>query len=123
MPIFCNQVEYHPFLAQARVLAQAEDLDLLITAYRPLAKGLTRDEPVLREVAAKYGKTTEQVTLRWLVQQPRVATIPKSADPERRRANLDLFDFELTAAEMTAVSGLARGQRLIDPENAPAWDE
>lgn len=123
VPIFCNQVEYHPFLAQARVLAQAEDLDLLITAYRPLAKGLTRDEPVLREIAAKYGKTTEQVTLRWLVQQPRVATIPKSADPERRRANLDLFDFELTAAEMTAVSGLARGQRLIDPENAPAWDE
>jgi len=121
-PLFCNQVEYHPFLAQTKVLAQAAELDLLVTAYRPLAKGLAAAEPLLQELAAKYGKTAQQVTLRWLVQQPRVATIPKSADPGRRAGNLDIFDFELTAAESAAVSGLARGKRLIDPEGAPVWD-
>lgn len=122
-PIFCNQVEYHPFLAQGKVLRQAADLDLLITAYRPLAGGLTRAEPVLQGLAAKYGKSTEQVALRWLVQQPRVATIPKSADQVRRRANFEIFDFELLDAEMAAVSGLARGDRQVNPEGAPAWDE
>lgn len=120
--LFCNQVEYHPFLAQARVLAQAEELDMLVTAYRPLAKGMLQGEPVLRELGAKYGKTPEQVTLRWLVQQPRVATIPKSADPRRRAQNLDVFDFELAPTEMAAVAGLARGHRLVNPENAPEWD-
>jgi len=120
--IFCNQVEYHPFLSQARVLAQAAELDLLVTAYRPLAKGLIRNEPLLQELAAEHVKTPEQITLRWLVQQPRVTTIPKSASPDRRRANFDIFDFELTAADMTAISGLARGKRFVDPEGAPEWD-
>ncbi len=120
--VFCNQVEYHPFLAQTRVLEQAERLDMIVTAYRPLAKGLTQAEPVLQEIGEKHGKTSEQVTLRWLVQQPRVTTIPKSADPARRTANLNVFDFELSEDEMDTVSALARGQRLIDPEGAPAWD-
>jgi len=121
--LFCNQVEYHPFLAQTRVLEQAAELDLLITTYRPLAKGLTADEPLLQELAAKYDKTPQQVTLRWLVQQPRVATIPKSADKRRRAENIDIFDFELTADEVTAVTGLARGKRLVNPESAPEWDQ
>lgn len=122
VPLFCNQVEYHPFLAQSRVLEQAIELDLLITAYRPLAKGLTAEEPLLRELAVKHRKTPQQVTLRWLVQQPRVATIPKSADPGRRARNLDIFDFELTADEAAAIGGLARGKRLVNPESAPEWD-
>ena len=120
--LFCNQVEYHPFLAQTRLLAQAAELDLLLTAYRPLAKGLLGEEPLLRALGEKYGKSPEQVALRWLVQQPRVATVPKSADPARRAANLDVFDFELTADEMAAVHGLARGQRFVAPDDGPEWD-
>ncbi len=120
--VFCNQVEYHPFLSQAKVLEQALELDLLVTAYRPLAKGLTHDEPVLQELAAKHDKTPEQITLRWLVQQPKMATIPKSASPARRAANIDIFDFELSDADMAAIFGLTRGQRLVNPENAPQWD-
>lgn len=121
-PIFCNQVEYHPYLAQEKVLAQAAELDLLVTAYRPLAKGKLMSEPVLLELGAKYGKSPQQVALRWLIQQPRVATIPKSADAGRRASNLDIFDFSLTADEMSSVSALERGLRLVDPEGAPQWD-
>jgi len=120
--VFCNQVEYHPFLAQTKVLNQAERLDLIVTAYRPLAEGLTGAQPVLREIGAKHGKTPEQVALRWLVQQPRVTTIPKSADPARRAANLNVFDFELSSAEMAAVSRLARGQRLVGADGEVEWD-
>ncbi len=120
--LFCNQVEYHPFLAQRRLLRQAEELDLLLTAYRPLAKGLLGDEPTLVELGRRYGKTPEQVALRWLVQQPRVATIPKSASHERRAANLDVFDFELTEDEMQRIHGLARGQRFVGADSGLEWD-
>lgn len=120
--IFCNQVEYHPFLAQGRLLEQAEELDLLLTAYRPLAEGLVGDSPLLRRLGEKHGKTPEQVALRWLVQQPRVATIPKSASPERRRANFDIFDFELTEDEVAAVHALASGKRFVGEGSDVEWD-
>jgi len=120
--VFCNQVEYHPFLAQTKVLDQAERLDMIVTAYRPLAKGLLGAEPALREIGARHDKTPEQVTLRWLLQQPRVTTIPKSANPGRRAENWNVFDFELSDAEMAAVSRLARGQRLVGADGDVEWD-
>lgn len=120
--IFCNQVEYHPFLAQERILEQARELDLLVTAYRPLANGLVGNEPVLQQIGKRYDKSPEQVALRWSIQQPRVATIPKSASAARRASNFDLFDFSLTAEEMAAVHALASGHRLVSPEDGPEWD-
>lgn len=122
-PLFCNQVEYHPFLSQRRVAEQAEELDLLITGYRPLAAGRVNESPLLRKLGEKYGKTPAQAALRWQIQQPRVATIPKSATHERRKENIDLFDFELSASEMSAVHALADGTRFVNPEDGPEWDE
>lgn len=120
--VFNNQVEYHPFLAQPAVLRQAAELDMLVTAYRPFARGMVHAEPLLQGIGAAHGKSAEQVTLRWLVQQPRVLTIPKSATALRRRENFDVFDFALSQGEMAAISGLARGRRLVNPEGAPEWD-
>jgi 2,5-diketo-D-gluconate reductase B len=122
-PLLCNQVEYHPLLAQDTLLAVADELDLLITAYSPLAQGAVADEPVLQRIGARHGRTAGQVALRWLVQQPRVAAIPKASSPEHRAANLAVFDFELSDEEMKEIAGLARGLRLLDPRFAPAWDE
>jgi diketogulonate reductase-like aldo/keto reductase len=120
--IFANQVEYHPFLHQRKLRAQAEELDLLLTAYSPVAKGAVMNDPVLRSIAEAHGKSPVQVTLRWLLQQSRVAAIPKAASAEHRRANLELFDFELSTAEMTSIHDLAREQRLVDPAGGPAWE-
>jgi 2,5-diketo-D-gluconate reductase B len=122
-PIFCNQVEYHPYLSQARLLAMARRHDLLLTAYSPIAHGqVTRDE-TLQEIAEAYGKSPVQVTLRWLIQQDHVAAIPKASTAEHREANLGIFDFALSEEEMAHISGLARGERLISPSFAPAWEQ
>ncbi len=121
-PIVCNQVEYHPFLGQPAVLEQARGHDLLVTAYSPLAQGAVLHEPVLREIAEQHGKSAGQVALRWLLDQPNVAAIPKAASHEHRAANLDVFDFELSDEQRGAIAGLARGERTIEPSWAPAWD-
>jgi diketogulonate reductase-like aldo/keto reductase len=62
------------------------------------------------------------VTLRWLVQQERVATIPKSADPQRRRQNFDIWGFTLSADEMARIHALDRGERQVNPDGAPNWE-
>ncbi len=120
--IFCNQVECHPFLSQETLLPHMRKQDILLTAYSPVARGKVMEEPVLKELGEKYGKSPVQVALRWLVQQDKVAAIPKAAKASHRESNIAIFDFELTAEEMGRVSGLARGERLIDPDWAPRWD-
>lgn len=122
-PILGIQVEYHPYFGQARLLEIVEAENLLLTAYSPLARGSVNDDPTLREIAERHGKTPSQVTLRWLVQQERVAAIPKAASREHRRENFEIFDFELTADEMERIFALDRGERLIDPSFAPDWEE
>jgi 2,5-diketo-D-gluconate reductase B len=119
--VFCNQVEYHPFLAQTALLDVCRQNDVLLTAYSPIAHGAVVEEPLLLEIGRKYGKSPVQVTLRWLVQQPHVAAIPKAASPDRRRQNLDIFDFELTPEEMEQIFRLNQGKRLINPPHAPQW--
>ena len=123
-PVFCHQVEYHPLLSQDRLLALADELDHLLTAYSPIAQGRVNDEPLVQEIAAAHGKTPAQVALRWLLQHPRVAAIPRSASAQRRAANLDVFDFTLTEEEVTALHDLAhqRDLRLIDPGFVRDWE-
>ncbi|HXH04644.1 MAG TPA: aldo/keto reductase [Candidatus Competibacteraceae bacterium] len=122
-PLAMNQVEYHPYLDQSRVIAAAERLGLGITAYAPLARGRIIGDPVLREIGAHYGKNAAQVALRWLVQQG-VAAIPRSARIEHARTDFAIFDFKLSAGEMARIHALARpGGRLVAPTHlAPEWD-
>jgi diketogulonate reductase-like aldo/keto reductase len=123
-PLACNQVEYHPYLSQTRVLEACRRHGMAVTAYCPIARGAVADDPVIREIAAAHGRTPSQVTLRWLIQQPGVAAIPKTARRERLIENLGAVEFSLTDAEMARISGLARPNgRLIDEEGiAPVWD-
>jgi diketogulonate reductase-like aldo/keto reductase len=121
-PLLANQVEYHPYLAQSALLAQAREEDYLLTAYSPIAKGRVMDDPTLQAIGADHGKSPVQVTLRWLVQQPNVAAVPKSANPERQASNLDIFDFALSDDEMARIGALARGERIVDFGGGPDWD-
>lgn len=119
--LFCNQVEYHPFLGQDDVLALCRQHDLLLTAYSPIAQGKALDNKTLQEIGEAHGKSPVQVTLRWLIQQDNVAAIPRTSSAEHRAANFDIFDFALSDDEMDRISNLARGKRLVDPAFAPAW--
>jgi diketogulonate reductase-like aldo/keto reductase len=111
-----NQIELHPFLPQDELRAFHADKGIVTESWSPLGRG-TRllDDPAVAAVAEAHGVTPGQVVLRWHTQLGAVP-IPKSADPGRQRENLDVFGFELTPAEMAAVSD--RPQRRIggDPE-------
>lgn len=120
--IFCNQVEYHPYLSQETLLALARAHSFLLTAYAPIARGKVMSDDTLRDIGATHGKTPAQIALRWLIQQDQVAAIPKASSAEHREQNVDLFDFELSGEEMTRIFRLAHGQRLVDPAFAPAWE-
>jgi diketogulonate reductase-like aldo/keto reductase len=122
-PLATNQVEYHPYLSQRRVTAALKRHGMSLTAYSPLAHGQLEGDPVLAEISHRHGRTISQVTLRWLLQQPDVSAIPKTANPERARENFQVFDFALDADEMAAISALARPDgRLITDSWAPDWD-
>lgn len=121
-PIVVNQIEYHPFLDQSKLIACNRQHGIATTAYSPVARGRVVGNRALEEIAAAHGKTASQVTLRWLVQQDVIA-IPKSSRIERLRENLDVFDFVLSDGEMERIYGLGGGRHLInDPSSISRWD-
>jgi 2,5-diketo-D-gluconate reductase B len=122
-PIVTNQVEFHPYLDQTKMLAACRRYGMSLTAYSPLAQGAVAHDPAIKEIAARHGKTAGQVALRWLVQHDGVTVIPRSSKKERLVENASLFDFALTDAEMKRVSSLAKEDgRMTSGKYAPAWD-
>jgi diketogulonate reductase-like aldo/keto reductase len=110
-----NQVEFHPLLTQKELLAYTKEKGIQLEAWSPLMQG-NLDQPALKEIAAKYGKTPAQVVLRWDLQHG-VVTIPKSITPSRIAENADIFDFELTAEDMDRIDSLNRNHRFgPDPD-------
>jgi diketogulonate reductase-like aldo/keto reductase len=121
-PLVCDQVEYHPYLDQIKVLEACARHQMAVVAYSPVAKGRLKSDRTLEQIGARYGKTAAQVSLRWLVQQ-NVAAIPRTSRIERLSENLDIFDFALSDDEMRRIfaMGSAKG-RLTDFGFAPKWD-
>jgi 2,5-diketo-D-gluconate reductase B len=114
-PIFCNQVEYHPYLSQQALRQLAGKHDFMLTAYSPLAHGEILQDRVLGEIAETHGKSRAQIVLRWLVDQDHVSAIPKATSAEHIRANIDIFDFELSDEERNWIADLDQSRRVIDP--------
>ncbi len=114
-----NQVEMHPFFPQEHQRSIHHDLGILTEAWSPLGKQQAPySQGAVTGAAEAHGVTPGQVILRWHVQQ-RSLPIPKSATPARQAENLDVFGFELTDAEMAAITALGRPDgRLFggDPE-------
>ena len=121
-PLVANQCEYHPYLDQSALAAACRRLGMALIAYSPFGSGALLNEPVIQRIAARHGKSAAQVVLRWHLQQPGTAAIPKSSDPRRIAQNLDVLDFELDAGDMVDIFSLARpGGRMFDPDWAPQW--
>jgi diketogulonate reductase-like aldo/keto reductase len=124
-PLVCNQVEYHPFLDQRKVQAACRKYGMAMTAYCPLGRGgeVFSAEPIAAAAKA-HGKSPAQIVLRWHVQQEGIVAIPRTSKAERLSENADIFDFELTAEEMQAISALTtRNARICDDAYAPDWDD
>jgi 2,5-diketo-D-gluconate reductase B len=122
MPVACNQVEYHVRLDQQPVLEYARRHHIAVVAYCPLGRGRLVDHPVLTRIGRKHGKSAAQVALRWLIEQPGVAAIPKSASERNLRANFEIFDFALDGEDHAAIAGLRAKERIVDMGIGPAWD-
>jgi len=123
-PLITNQIEYHAYLPQDRMLAALKRHGMILTAYCPVARGKLLNDPVVGEIAKARGKTHAQICLRWLIQQPMVAAVPRALEKAHIAENLDVFDFSLSAKEMRRISALrSRNLRIADPpERAPKWD-
>jgi 2,5-diketo-D-gluconate reductase A len=104
-----NQIEIHPYLLNEEVRAYGESQGIATEAWSPIAQGGVLSDPVITEIAERVGRTTAQVVLRWHVQRNSIV-FPKSVTPERIRENFELFDFELTGADMEAITGLDKGE-------------
>lgn len=112
-----NQMEFHPYLVQQELLDFCNANNIQYEAWSPLMQGHIFDLEVMKEMAHKYNKTIAQIVLRWDLQKG-VVTIPKSSKKERIIANADLFDFEISEADMKALDALDRGKRFgPDPDN------
>lgn len=124
-PIVNNQVEYHPYLDQTKVLTEAAKTGMSVTGYYLMADGAVPKDEVLKDIGAKHGKTAAQVVLRWAVQQKGVIALSKTATESRLPENFDIFDFALSEDEMAAVHKLARADgRIVNPGHlAPEWDK
>jgi 2,5-diketo-D-gluconate reductase B len=121
-PIACNQVEYHALLDQKPVLDYLQSKSIPLVAYCPLAKGQLADRPELASIARKHQATPAQVALKWLLDQPGVAAIPKARHPERQAANLAALQLSLDADDRRAIAALPKNLRFVNPAFAPAWD-
>jgi 2,5-diketo-D-gluconate reductase A len=116
-----NQVEVHPFFTNEAVRAADREHGVLTEAWSPIAQGGVLDDPTIGEVAAAVGRTPAQVTLRWHVQRGDIV-FPKSMSAERMRENFELFDFELIADQVDAISGLDRGEDGRTGPNPDTFD-
>jgi 2,5-diketo-D-gluconate reductase A len=105
-----NQIEVHPYLTQDELRAFDADHQIVTEAWAPIAKGRVNDDPVIRGIAERVGKSPAQVTLRWHVQRGDVV-FPKSVTRSRVEENFDIFDFELDESAMSTLSGLNRDER------------
>ncbi|MGZ4465968.1 MAG: aldo/keto reductase [Nocardioides sp.] len=114
-----NQLEIHPYFQQREVQELGTEHGILnqawspiggITFYRDSGHTSALEDPVIGEVATAHGKSPAQVMLRWGLQHGR-SVIPKSTNPERIAANLDVFDFRLTEAELASIDSLETGRR------------
>jgi 2,5-diketo-D-gluconate reductase B len=121
-PIATNQVELHPFLDQSKVIEACKANGIAVTAYLPIARGKGAGDPVLEKIGRAHRKSEAQICLRYLVQQGIVA-IPRTSKVERLSENAEIFDFELSPAEIAEIQGLAKSAgRMVSPSWAPAWD-
>ena len=121
-PLVCNQIECHPYIDQSKVTAASRKHNMAVTAYSPIARGRAKADAVLARIGKAHGKTAAQVCLRFLVQQG-IVVIPRTSNPARLAENFALFDFELSAAQMSEIAVLANPRgRIVDWSGSPTWD-
>lgn len=121
-PIAAVQLEYHPFLSQAAMLAYLRSKGIPLIAYAPLAQGRASQDPTLAALGRKREASAAQMAIAWLLDQDGVIVIPKAGRPESQSANLEAQALRLDDADRTAIAALPKDQRFVRPPFAPDWN-
>ncbi|KRN44276.1 organophosphate reductase [Limosilactobacillus ingluviei] len=114
-----DQIEVHPGWTHAEEIKKLQAMDIVVEAWGPLGgQGATvLVDPTMQKIAATHGKSTAQVSLRWILQQG-VVPLPKSVHVDRLKQNMELFDFELSNEEMQTIAALPNlGGQCKDPDD------
>ena len=104
-----NQIELHPYLLNEQVRAYDEAHAIVTEAWSPIAQGRVLGDPAITRIADRLGRSPAQVVLRWQIQRGNVV-FPKSTNPSRIKENFELFDFELDADDLAAITALDKGE-------------
>jgi 2,5-diketo-D-gluconate reductase A len=116
IPPVVNQIEVHPYLTQDEVRAFCAEHQIAIEAWSPIAQGRVLDDPTIVSIASRVGKSPAQVVLRWHIERGDII-FPKSVTLARVRENIAIFDFELSGADVEAISALDKNERTgPDPD-------
>ncbi|AVK99547.1 aldo/keto reductase [Pediococcus inopinatus] len=119
-----NQIEVNPWYQQTNEVKFAQSEDIRVEAWAPFAEGkhdIFTNETIAK-IAQKYGKANGQVILRWLLQRG-ITVIPKSVHRNRMEENLNVFDFELTDAEMQTMASLDKNESQFFDHRDPVTIE
>jgi len=115
-----DQIETHPYYQRAQDQQVMRERGVQIESWGPFAEGRNNlfSDPTLSAIGAQHGKSVAQVVLRWLVQRD-VVVIPKSVRPDRMAENIEIFDFELTAEQISTISAMDKGESLFIDHRDP----
>jgi 2,5-diketo-D-gluconate reductase A len=116
-----NQIEVHPYLVNDEVRAYGREHRIATEAWSPIAQGGVLQDPEITVIADRLGKTPAQVVLRWHIQRGDII-FPKSTTPSRIKENFEIFDFELTDADVTAITALDKGEEGRTGPNPDVFD-
>ncbi len=124
-PLFTNQIEYHPYINQDKVIDACAHHGISVSCHVPLARGEVLSDPEIVKIARMHNRTPAQITLKWLIQQNATIAVPRGLNQKEIIENITLFDFSLSDQEMKMISDLrARNLRIVDPEvRRPLWDK
>ncbi|KAL4888787.1 Aldo/keto reductase [Aspergillus ambiguus] len=107
-PPHVNQIELHPWCQQRVIDAYCKKNNIIVESYSPIVRNYKASDPTLVDVAKKYGKSTQQILIRYALQKGWVP-LPKTDNPERIVANADVFGFDISAEDMAVLDGLDQG--------------
>lgn len=116
------QMEMHPFLHQDELLTYAQDKDIWLIAYSPLARGNVLENDVIRSIAAKHAVSEAQVSIAWLLSKDNVRVIPKATGEAHLRDNLNAVDLTLDEEDIARIDGIDRQERYVERDDSPWLD-
>lgn len=118
-----NQIELHPYFPQLDAIAANRERGVQTESWSPVGRGNTvAQEPIVKEIAARHGKSPIQVILRWHTQLGTIP-LPKSAHPGRQQENLDIFDFTLSDDDVAAIVALGRPDGRLANQDPAEYEE